>query len=235
GFGTGSWDVAMNVQGARVERAIGATIMPKLHAGWSIGTVAGASTGTAMVAAGVPVTVHLLAVAVLTAVTVPGAARGFLPAPAVLASPASAGLAADSARSRQPRHPLAAWTERRTLLIGLVGFGRYLPAAMAGAVLMGLGTSLGFPVGMSASADDPQHAAGRVAVTSSIGYGAFLAGPPLIGFIADHVGVLHALTVTGVLLVIALFASRATAPSSSVPSGDVSTVPRGDSHAHVPH
>jgi len=65
---------------------------------------------------------------------------------------------------------------------------------------------------MSAAADDPRYAAGRVSVTSSIGYGAFLAAPPLIGFIADQVGVLHALTVTGVLLVIALFACRATAP-----------------------
>ena len=102
----------------------------------------------------------------------------------------------------------------------LVGFGGYLPVAMAGAVLMGLGTSLGFPVGMSAAADDPRYAAGRVSVTSSVGYGAFLAGPPVIGFIADHVGVLHALTVAGVLLVIALFASSATAPLRPVPELD---------------
>jgi MFS family permease len=296
GFGTGSWDVAMNVQGAAVERAIGQAIMPKFHAGWSIGTVAGAGLGTAMVALRVPVTAHLLAVAVATALVVPAATRRFLPA-APAAAPAggpgdrAAGWAADAAGEGTPRprarHPLAAWTEPRTLLIGLfvlcvtviegvgndwlslgvidgyhtaaalgtatlagflaamtagrwfgprlidrygrvpalrgcaavalaglllVGFGGYLPVAIAGAVLMGLGTSLGFPVGMSAAADDPRYAAGRVSVTSSVGYGAFLAGPPVIGFIADHVGVLHALTVTGVLLVIALFASPATAP-----------------------
>jgi len=83
----------------------------------------------------------------------------------------------------------------------VVGFSGFLPAAIAGAVLMGLGTSLGFPVGMSAAADDPRYAAGRVSVVSSIGYGAFLAGPPIIGFIADHAGVLHALSCAGILLV----------------------------------
>jgi MFS family permease len=296
GFGTGSWDVAMNVQGAAVERAIGRAIMPKFHAGWSIGTVAGAGLGTAMVALHVSVTVHLLAVAAAVAVTVPAATRSFLPAaaPAPAAPPAPGASPAGPGRPAR-RHLLAAWTEPRTLVIGLfvlcvtviegvgndwlslgvidgyhtpaaigtatlagflaamtagrwfgprfidrygrvpalracaavalgglllVGFGGYLPVAMAGAVLMGLGTSLGFPVGMSAAADDPRYAAGRVSVTSSIGYGAFLAGPPVIGFIADHVGVLHALTVAGVLLVIALFASSATAPLRPVPDRD---------------
>ena len=35
-----------------------------------------------------------------------------------------------------------------------------LPVAMAGAALWGLGVALGFPVGMSAAADDARHAAG---------------------------------------------------------------------------
>ena len=42
GFGNGAWDVAMNVQGTAVERELGRAILPKFHAGWSIGTVAGA-------------------------------------------------------------------------------------------------------------------------------------------------------------------------------------------------
>ena len=37
----------------------------------------------------------------------------------------------------------------------IVVFGGSLPLAMAGAVLWGLGGALGFPVGMSAAADDP--------------------------------------------------------------------------------
>ena len=62
-----------------------------------------------------------------------------------------------------------------------------------GIVVWGLGASLGFPVGMSAAADDPARAAARVSVVSTIGYGAFLAGPPLLGWLGDRVGTLEAL------------------------------------------
>src|SRR5215467_12957102 len=90
GYSSGTWDVAMNVQGAAVEQALGRAIMSRFHAGWSIGTVAGAGAGAAMVALGVPVTAHLLAVALAVAVAVPMAARRFLPhAPAP--APAGAG------------------------------------------------------------------------------------------------------------------------------------------------
>jgi cyanate permease len=87
-----------------------------------------------------------------------------------------------------------------------------LYAAFAGALLWGLGASLGFPVGMSAAADDPQHAAARVSVVASIGYLAFLAGPPLLGFLGDHIGVLHALLVVVALALPALLVTPATRP-----------------------
>lgn len=283
GFGSGTWDVAMNVQGAAVERAMGRAIMSRFHAGWSIGTVAGAGTGAAMVALGVPVTAHLLAVAAALLAAVPFAARRFLP---------GTGAAAGEHEPTARRSPLAAWAELRTLLIGvfvlcmaftegtgndwlnlavidgyhtaaalgalafavflaamtagrwfgpglihaygrvpvlracaatalagllMIDFGRLLPVALAGAVLMGLGTSLGFPVGLSAAADDPRYAPGRVSTVASIGYLAFLAGPPTIGFVGDRVGVLHALTVTAALLAAASMLCQATAPLSRTP------------------
>jgi predicted MFS family arabinose efflux permease len=71
---------------------------------------------------------------------------------------------------------------------------------VVGIVLWGVGASLGFPVGMSAAADDPVRAASRVSVVSTIGYAAFLAGPPLLGFVGDEVGTLKALLVVAVLL-----------------------------------
>ena len=291
GYSSGTWDVGMNVQGAAVEHALGRAIMSRFHAGWSVGTVAGGGAGTAMVALGVPVTVHLLAVALVVAATVPVAARRFLPhAPAP--APAGAGHRDGTAARRSP---LAAWTEPRTLLIGLfmlcmtftegtsndwlslgviggyhtaaalgtltfavflaamttgrwfgpafidrygrvrvlracaatalaglllleaggaLAAGGVLAAALAGALLMGLGTSLGFPVGISAAADDPRYAPGRVSTAASIGYWAFLAGPPAIGFLADHVGVLRGLSITGVLLVVAFMLCPVTAPIS---------------------
>jgi predicted MFS family arabinose efflux permease len=267
GFANGTWDVAMNVQGAEVEQRLGRAIMPRFHAGFSVGTVAGALGGAAMVALDVPVGAHLLGVAVVTALVVPWAVRGFLPTRAAERHP-DGGV----------RNPLAAWTEPRTLLIGvfvlcmaftegtgndwlavavidgyqaapvvgpltfavflaamttgrwfgpqiidrygrvrvlrtsavvalagllLVVFGAVLPLAIVGSVLWGLGAALGFPVGMSAAADDPVRAAGRVSVVASIGYTAFLAGPPLIGLLGEQVGVLRALTVTAGLLALA--------------------------------
>ena len=77
GFGNGTWDVAMNVEGAAVEQRLEQAIMPKFHAGFSVGTVAGALGGAAMVALGVPVTAHLIGVAVLVAVAVPWSTRSF--------------------------------------------------------------------------------------------------------------------------------------------------------------
>jgi hypothetical protein len=40
-----------------------------------------------------------------------------------------------------------------------------------------------------------------VSVVSTIGYTAFLAGPPLLGFLGAHFGVLNALLVVSVILV----------------------------------
>ncbi len=71
--------------------------------------------------------------------------------------------------------------------LALVVWGGTLPLAIVGAALWGVGIALGFPVGMSAAGDDPQHAAARMSVVASIGYLAFLAGPPLIGFPCTNV------------------------------------------------
>lgn len=78
-----------------------------------------------------------------------------------------------------------------------------IPIAIAGVVLWGLGASLGFPVGMSAAADDPRTAAASVSAVATIGYAAFLIGPPLIGFVGEQVGVLNALWIVLGLIVIA--------------------------------
>ena len=88
----------------------------------------------------------------------------------------------------------------------LIVLGGHPALVVVGIVLWGAGASLGFPVGMSAAADDPARAAARVSVVSTIGYAAFLAGPPLLGFVGDRVGTLDALLVVAVLLVPAALA-----------------------------
>jgi predicted MFS family arabinose efflux permease len=284
GFANGTWDVGMNVQGALVERHLGRSIMSRFHAGFSLGTVAGALVGAAMVALEVPVTAHLLVVALVVGVSVPLAARHFLSEDA---GEADASDAADAEPPAQGRRALAAWREPRTLLVGVVVlafafaegagndwisvavidgyhapaalgtlafaaflaamtttrwfgpalldrygrvpvirvlaltgivglllfvFGPTTPVAFAGALLWGVGVSLGFPVGMSAGADDERMAPARVSVIASIGYCAFLAGPPLIGFLGDRVTVLRALTSVAVLLGLAALVAGAVHP-----------------------
>lgn len=286
GFANGAWDVAMNVQGTVVERHLGRSIMSRFHAGFSLGTVAGALLGAAVVALHVPVAAHLATVALAVAVAVAWFARRFAPD-----HDESEPATTDGA----PRSgAFTAWREPRTLLVGVfvLAFafaegtgndwisvaaidGYHVPAALGalafagflttmtvgrwfgpglldrygrvpvvralalvgiagvvlfvfglspvyafgGVLLWGLGVSLGFPVGMSAGGDDPRRAAARVSVIASIGYCAFLAGPPTIGFLGDHITVLRALTVVAVLLGLAALVAANVRPLGTGPSG----------------
>jgi MFS family permease len=93
--------------------------------------------------------------------------------------------------------------------------------AFAGALLWGCGASLGFPVGMSAGGDDPRRAAARVSVIASIGYCAFLAGPPVIGFLGDRVTVLRALLLVALLFGLAALVAanvRPPRPGAAAPA-----------------
>ena len=288
GLGIGSWDVAMNVEAADVERRLGRTLMPRFHAGFSLGTVAGALVGTAAAAAEVGVQAQLVSTAVLAVGAVAACLRAFLPVAEHRDAPSTL-----SARN--------AWREPRTLLIGvlvmcfafvegtandwlavalveghgaseaegalgfacfvaamtvsrtvggsliarwgrppvlrataaLAGAGLLLvvlapavPGVLVGALVWGAGAALGFPVGMSAAADDPRGAAVRVSVVSSIGYTAFLAGPPLVGLLAEpeRFGVLRALLVVLAALLVGGAAAGSAAP---LPVGSAAPLPVG--------
>lgn len=65
-------------------------------------------------------------------------------------------------------------------------------AGVLGAIAWGVGVAFGFPVGMSAAADNPDTAIRDVAAVSAIAYTAFLMGPILIGFLGQHLGLLQA-------------------------------------------
>ncbi|MFI2104435.1 MFS transporter [Isoptericola sp. NPDC019693] len=78
--------------------------------------------------------------------------------------------------------------------------------------LWGLGASLGFPVAISAAGDDPERGGERVSAVATSGYLAFLVGPPLLGFLGEHLGLRLAMLAVVVLLVVAVFAARAAAP-----------------------
>lgn len=272
-------DVAMNVEGAGVERSMGRTIMPWFHASWSFGTVIGAGLGAAAAFAGIDPVWHLGAVAIIQIVATQ-IVVSFLPRQVPQFD--EHGTEAPELTFAQR---MGIWLEPRTLVIGLIvlgmaftegsandwlalamvddrgldngqgallfgvftvsmtigriagvplidRFGRVavlrgsaaaaaiglallilvpaIPVAVIGIVLWGLGASLGFPLGMSAAGDDPLRAAARVSAVATIGYLAFLGGPPLIGAVGQHVGLLNALwIVLGLILLTFIVAPAA--------------------------
>lgn len=284
GFGNGMVDVMMNVEATAVEREIGKTLLPLMHACFSLGTVLGAGIGAAAAALGVAVVWHLLGTAVVIVAIAIVAVR-YIPREAELGDEA-----AEKERipfGERMRTSLAVWADWRLILIGVVMLGMafgegsandwislavvdghgqansvgalvfgFFVVAMTvgrvvggpivdrigrvnairitagmgavglvlfivggpmwlvviGTVLWGFGVSLGFPLGMSAAADGTANPAARVSAVAIIGYCAFLAGPPLIGFLGQHFGLLNALFLVLALLVAAFLAAPAVRP-----------------------
>lgn len=282
GLGTASWNVASNVQGAAMERALGKGIMPALHGFFSVGTVVGAAAGAAGAALQLSIGWHFGLMALIVVSLVYLGSRTFQPEANITgAGPSNKSLLA------------AAWREPRTLVLGVlvlgmalaegaagdwvalalsdgygaantvgaIGYGIFVSAmtvarmlggrildrfgrvlvmrvsaasalaglllfvygpsmqvAMLALVLWGLGVALSFPIAMTAASDDPMRAAARVSVVSTIGYGAFLGGPPLLGLLADRIGLLNSLATVGVLVVMSFALASATAPVGRTPA-----------------
>src|SRR5699024_11291900 len=89
---------------------------------------------------------------------------------------------------------------------------RHPALAVTAGVLWGLGASLGFPLALSAAGDSGSNPAARVALSSTIGYLAFLVGPPLLGFLGEAVGLRGALTVPLVVVLLASLLAPSTPP-----------------------
>ncbi len=77
------------------------------------------------------------------------------------------------------------------------------------AAVWGLGIALGFPLAISAAGDHPTDGDRRVSVVATAGYIAFLVGPPLLGFVGEHLGLQAAMLVPLVLLVAAFLVAPA--------------------------
>ena len=267
GFGIGMWDVAQNLEGTIIEQKLDKAIMPWFHAAFSGGTLLGALIGSQATRLQIPLSIHLTVISIITALVLLWGTNKFIAAEVVEHKNAEG----------QKIKQKSAWTEPRTLLIGVMvlaaaftegtandwiavafvdghgttatqgvfglsafllfmtagrvlgsmalnKFGRVLVlrvlfaaaligsllfvfggpvGAYLGAAIWGLGASLGFPVGMSAASDDPKRAAARISVVSTIGYCAFLAGPPLVGFLGEEVGILMALLAVGAISALA--------------------------------
>jgi MFS family permease len=74
-----------------------------------------------------------------------------------------------------------------------------LAFAYAGALLWGVGISVGFPLAMTAAGETPGRGPSAIATVATISYAGFLVGPPLIGTVAHGIGLDHALWVVVLL------------------------------------
>jgi len=84
------------------------------------------------------------------------------------------------------------------------------PIAMLGASAWGLGLSVVFPAAISAAGEIPNRGSQAIATVATIGYGGFLLGAPLIGFLAHSMPLDKALLAVAVIvLLIAILASAA--------------------------
>jgi MFS family permease len=241
--------------------------MPRLHAGFSAGTVAGALLGAGSAAAGVPLAAQLPVVSVAGAVTLLWCVRRFAPdlrqgsrtpaaaeetatdeapaaraagvtglelmlglltfstalgegasndwlalvlvdergAPEALGALTFAGFNVAMTVGRLAGGELIRRTGRVPVLrlagvtavtgVLLVALVPYLAAAVVGGMLWGLGLAVVFPAAMSAAGEIPGRGPHAIGVVSTIGYSGFLAGAPTIGFVAEQVGLDHALLV----------------------------------------
>jgi fucose permease len=287
GLGVGGSEVAINIEGADIERLTGRPVLPTLHGFYSLGTVVGAAVGLLLAAARFPVVWHMVLVGALGVPALVVAVRWMGPGIEQEAPPAES-----SAPARR------VWRDRRLLLIGVVilalalaegsandwlplimvdGHGlapalgsavylvfvaamaagrftggwfiaRFGRAAILGGsaviggaglavvvaadnnmvagtavVLWGLGAALGFPVALSAAADSGPNATARVSVVASIGYVAFLAGPPALGLLGNRYGLRGAMVLVLVLLAVAAavtpaLRARSTEPTATAPT-----------------
>jgi MFS family permease len=278
GASNGGLDVAMNAQGAAVERRAGRLIFSSLHAGFSFGGLVGALTGAAAAAAGVDVRVNLVVVGALALAIGLPVTRALLPASAdaspeghAFARPTRAlwalgvlafccllaeGAAADwsavyvedslDAPAGQAALAFAAFSATMTLgrlagdrlagslgsvrllrisgLVAGIGLGSALllavpGAAIAGFAFLGAGLSVVIPIVFRSAAASPGGAAGpSLAAVSTLGYLGFLAGPPLVGGLAE-------LTSLPVALSLVVLCAASTAALAGATRGVGSGVP----------
>lgn len=269
--GNSGVDVAMNAQGVLVERAYGRPVLGGFHAMFSLGGLAGAGASALLASAGIGVTAHFTAVAVVLVVLVAGAATALLPdgvrngtaeRPPVFALPTRAqwlpgvicfcamfgeGIVNDWAAvylhditGATPGMAAAGFAvfsafmvigrlcaDRARDRLGTVGLlltcgttaaaGAVLLVAvpvrassLAGCALLGLGLAAIVPVVFAyAAPKDPGRSGPAIAAVSAVGYTGFLAGPPLIGGIAQGTGLRPAMLVLPlVMLTMTFLASR---------------------------
>ncbi|MFI8829624.1 MFS transporter [Streptomyces afghaniensis] len=116
GAGMGGGEVAVNVDGADVERITGTAVLPTLHGCFSLGTVVGGSAGMAATAVAFPVHWHLTVVALVATGMLVHALRAVPAGIGISAAPSTPGPAPVPGQPSKPH----VWKDRKLLLIGAI-------------------------------------------------------------------------------------------------------------------
>ncbi|WP_226569417.1 MFS transporter [Mangrovibacter yixingensis] len=111
GAGLGASEVAVNVEGAIVERLRGKTLLPVMHGCYSFGTLIGAGVGIGLSALKLPVSFHLFAAGLTALVPLVIAVRAI--------PPHDSGNSTSTEQGNPPAH-IPFWRDIQLLLIGVV-------------------------------------------------------------------------------------------------------------------
>lgn len=131
GMGMGAADTAMNLEGSRVEQAMGKSIMPRFHGFFSFGTMVGVATGALFSWQGVGLGPHVGGALVVAFIVIHFAVRGLLPADYGVTEVDVTDLAPTDADTAKKPSVWAAWKEGNTWLIGVVVLGSALTEGAA--------------------------------------------------------------------------------------------------------
>ncbi len=94
------------------------------------------------------------------------------------------------------------------LALALASTAAGIAAGIAGFALMGAGIAGLFPLALAAAGDLDAPAAPSLAAVATSGYAAFIAGPAAIGLLSDATGLPVALSLVGLVLLVAAALSR---------------------------
>ena len=106
----------------------------------------------------------------------------------------------------------------------MVGYAPAPEIALAGFALMGIGCSAVYPLAVSAAAQRTDRpAAVNVAALAQVSFVVFFMAPPLLGFVAEYLGIRNSYLICLPLLVAGLWASSFALGKRKVPDAPVRT------------
>lgn len=111
GFGYGITDVPVNVDGAEIEKRLGRSILPRLHAAFSVGALSGAAIGTLFISWSINIVTQIL-ILTATQFLIPIFGKKFVP------SHTAQDEHHQNTEVAKPE-PYAFWRDTRILLLGL--------------------------------------------------------------------------------------------------------------------